>query len=88
MSAEPVFTVTITCTVELTVDEVWPDNDGPKDPTAEDVAEAMQQYKDGRSLGKRKTLEDWALLDEDFMEVYVEGPGLEGGFTSVEVWKR
>lgn len=80
MSDTPVFIVHIEEDIYLTVGEVWPDKDGPKDPTAEDVAEAMEQA--GR---KQRVLRDWCLLQDP--DVWVSGPGLDGTSATVKVWK-
>ena len=45
-------------TWELTEEEIWPDKDGPEDPTAEDVIDAMKSY--GRP---GDVIRDWALDD-------------------------
>jgi hypothetical protein len=56
----------------VTAEEIWPDGDGPEDPTAEDVAAVM------RAEGsKYRVLFDWNLLDYEELEVSVDG---------VEVW--
>lgn len=84
MSDELIFTIHIETDMELTVDEIWPDGDAPKNPTAEDVAEAMERTNDGLRTNKRRVLDDWCLLDD--LEVDVTGPGLEGGISNVKVW--
>ena len=43
----------------LSVDEIWPDKDAPKEPTAQDVVKRMQDY--GGSA--RQIIEEWNLLD-------------------------
>ena len=41
---------------DLTIDEVWPDRDGPAEPTAEDVVAAMKRT--GRI---ERMMRDWNL---------------------------
>ena len=65
------FVVTFDGEVTLERDEVWPDQDGPTNPTAEDVAAVMR--KCGR-MGD--VLHDWMLAP--CIEVRVDG---------VRVWK-
>lgn len=85
---ELTFTIHIEADYDLTVAEIWPDGDAPKNPTAEDVAEVMGRTNDGlrNVTNKRRVLHDWCLLDD--LEVWVEGDGLEGEPTSVKVWDR
>jgi hypothetical protein len=51
------FTITFPSIV-LGVGDVWPDDDGPDDPTAEDVAAVMAKYG-----GLHDVLFDWNLLN-------------------------
>ncbi|NBZ97081.1 MAG: hypothetical protein EBR40_11800 [Proteobacteria bacterium] len=84
----PTFTVHVESVVTMTVEEVWPDKDGPKDPTAEDVAEAMEWYMRSRRVRMYRMLDDWGLMDSNDLSVTVAGPGLEGTMTSVQVKGR
>ena len=65
-----VFDVTLTATHQLSLDEIWPDSDGPEVPTAEDVKAVME------SCGSKvSVLQEWMLLGD--LHVTVE---------DVEVW--
>ena len=55
--SKPVFTVRVP-EVELTVKQIWPDGDAPKDPTVDDVLAEMQKY--GTFLD---VLGDWRLVE-------------------------
>lgn len=56
--------------VLLTADNVWPDGDGPDNPTAEDVEELIHEMAGRDLLGLAK---DWFLDDNVDVAVY-EGP--------------
>ncbi len=66
--------------VEMKVDDVWPDDDGPANPTAEDVLEQMKRYG-----SKRTVIFDWALLDDIEISVsaFIDGKHV----TSNAVWR-
>jgi hypothetical protein len=85
MSDQPTFIVHIEADIELTVDEIWPEGDAPKHPTAEDVAERMERDELRNMTNKRQVLNDWCLLDD--LMVWVEGDGLEGDTVSVRLWE-
>lgn len=53
------FLVTISDYIEMTVEDIWPDGDGPENPTDEDVATAMREYG-----SKQRVLRDWELLND------------------------
>jgi hypothetical protein len=52
---------------DLSVEEVWPDGDAPKNPTSDDVVQAML-----KSGSVWQLYRDWDL---DIQEVEVYGPG-------------
>lgn len=64
------WTIHVEADIHITEAEVWPDGDGPENPTAEDVAQAMRNHGT-----RRMTMRDWGLDDE--LVVTVE---------NVEVW--
>lgn len=51
--------------LNLDVEDIWPDGDAPEEVTAEAVAELMRQDT------KRRTLDDWCLIDELRVAVHV-----------------
>jgi len=56
--------------VELSAEDVWPDGDGPENPTAEDVAVLL------RKAGMYGLVGDWNLLAGQWLQVRVLGePG-------------
>ena len=50
------FTFHYSGTVSLDVDSIWPDGDGPKNPTAEDVAKVVEECG-----GCATIIRDWSL---------------------------
>jgi hypothetical protein len=56
------FTITLP-PVQLEVHEVWPDDDAPRNPTAEDVVDKMRE-----TGTPARVLSDWGLVSE--LEVY------------------
>ena len=69
MSVELRFRITIRDEYYLTESEVWPDGDGPLDPTAFDVAEQM-----GAGGSVRRVLDDWNMNEPS---VRVDGVTVE-----------
>lgn len=59
------FKVQFDGSVEMTVDEVWPDGDAPENPTAKDVAIKMRRTGTVASL-----LSEWNL--DSYLDVYVD----------------
>jgi hypothetical protein len=53
------FTIHIEADYFLTLNEIWPDGDGPDDPTAKDVKAAMEACG-----SKREVLRDWGMLTD------------------------
>lgn len=62
--------------VTLPVVDIWPDGDGPDEPTPEDVKKVMEKCG-----GKGFVLNDWNLLSELRAMVGPDGPG-----RPIEVW--
>lgn len=56
----PIFRFTYTCVSDLPVEEIWPDGDAPKRPTADDVRQIISSYGGGRAI-----LESWCLDEHD-----------------------
>lgn len=84
---EPRFSVTITFDVsDLEPRDLW--DVVPKDPTADDLAEEMEAYMRERRVSLVRLLEDWNLLEDDYVSVYVSGPGFDSEQTTVEVKNR
>ena len=54
-------------TVDLSEHEIWPNGDGPEDPTVEDVIDLMTVESDGDILS---LLGSWGLVDH--LKIYVE----------------
>ena len=50
------FSISYTIDVILDASEIWPDKDGPSDPTAADVLEVIEQCG-----GIRRVISDWDL---------------------------
>ena len=69
MSGDRRFRVTIRDEYFLTESEVWPDGEGPLDPTAFDVAQEM-----GNGGSVRRVLEDWNMNEPS---VRVDGVTVE-----------
>jgi hypothetical protein len=61
------FTFTFQCTVTLDETQIWPDMDGPEDPTANDVLAVIDDCG-----GAREVLRDWSLDDGTTTCVVVE----------------
>ena len=60
------FLLTITCQVELDADQIWPDHDGPKTPTAADVTDLLAElYREPHEV-----ITEWGL--EDHVQVSVD----------------
>lgn len=57
-------------------EEMWPDDDGPDNPTAKDVVKLIEQYG-----GIRRAVEDWNLLNGAYVRVTVDGVT-----TTEEIW--
>lgn len=60
MTEKKTFRITYEVDVELTANEIWPDGDGPENPTSDDVIELVKRlygYFPSRIVG------DWALDD-------------------------
>lgn len=55
-------------TIELGIENIWPDGDAPENPTAEDVAAVMEKCG-----GRRRVMDDWGL-DID-LRLSVSEPG-------------
>jgi hypothetical protein len=75
--SEPRFIVSIEYDPMFSKTQVWPDGDGPENPTAEDVAEVMR-----RSGGVDSWLMDWNMR----LSVSVREAG-NAAAGSVEVWR-
>lgn len=45
-------------TVELQIEDIWPDGDAPENPTAQDVADLIMKCG-----GPWAVMTDWALVD-------------------------
>ena len=71
------FCIHIETDVELCTSDIWPDGDAPENPTTLDVAKAMEECGN-----KRTVLDDWGLTYG--LEVTVTG-GLIPGVSPV--WK-
>lgn len=72
------FQIIIEGDAELTIKELWPDDDAPENPTAEDVRALME------SSGRRdRVLRDWMLLDDLDVTVLDNATGKH-----VRVWDR
>lgn len=52
------FTIDISGRVELSLEDLWPDDDPPNNPTAEDVAKLIENYVDISDF-----ISDWNLGD-------------------------
>ena len=52
----------------MSIDEIWPDGDAPKNPTTEDVLKIMRDYCKGNIY---HLIRDWALDKE--LTVIVDG---------------
>lgn len=51
------FRIHYECTAELTADQIWPDGDGPSEPTTADVCALIKRlHLDGPRL-----IQDWEL---------------------------
>lgn len=50
------FNFQIEASLYLSVDEIWPDGDAPENPTADDVAQVIEQCG-----GLRAVIRDWDL---------------------------
>lgn len=68
MSEQKVFNITFGGSVRLSVDEIWPDGDGPEDPTPEDVVARMEE-----EINKHSLVDEWGL--EDDLEITVAHNG-------------
>lgn len=53
-------------TFELTEGDIWPDGDGPENPSAQDVIEEMKAYGPNFMV-----IRDWAL--DDSLKIIVDG---------------
>jgi hypothetical protein len=51
------FTICIEAEVQMSIEDIWPDDDAPENPTAKDVIQAMQD--DCISIGR--LVEDWNI---------------------------
>ena len=51
------FTIEVDSFTEMCIDEIWPDGDAPKNPTAEDVARRIQES----CLNAGDLLQEWNL---------------------------
>lgn len=60
------FEFTITISVDLTEDQVWPDGDAPENPTASDALEVFEACNPGDYL---RTASEWNLEDAAQLEV-------------------
>jgi hypothetical protein len=70
------FRVYIDGEITLSEDEIWPDGDGPAEPTLADVKAVMEKCGSEGSV-----LEDWNLMQYVRVTVGPDGPG-----RGVEVW--
>jgi len=61
---KPKFLLSIEMNVELSVEELWPDGDGPENPTEEDVVDLINAEG-----GVPEILNDWNL--SDLVKIYV-----------------
>lgn len=59
------FTINIECSVDMDLDELWPDGDAPENPTAKDVENLIE--KSGGPVG---IIDDWNLRDDFLLFVY------------------
>lgn len=59
------FNIAITAEWDLSEDEIWPDGDGPENPTTADVIAELTKIRP-----QRRALHDWNL---DEYEVTVDG---------------
>lgn len=59
------FTITLEMDVSLTAEEVWPDDDAPEDPTAEDVLAVMK----GKGHGKLDAVDAFNLEESVSLHV-------------------
>jgi hypothetical protein len=57
LSSEPEFTISFP-SITLSVSEIWPDNDGPIEPTPTEIIARMRDYG-----GVGSVISDWCLLD-------------------------
>jgi hypothetical protein len=53
------FCFSIETHVDLTVDEIWPDNDAPENPTVDDVLKVIAECG-----GATQVIQDWNLVDD------------------------
>jgi hypothetical protein len=60
------FTFEVSKTFEMSPEEIWPDGDGPEDPTLEDVFKEIEKCG-----GAQSAIYDWYLTDE--LDLAVEG---------------
>ena len=66
------FSISYTIDVILDESQIWPDRDGPSNPTAEDVLQVIDQFG-----GIRRVIDDWDL-----------DPGGDGHLDVYEVTNR
>lgn len=59
------FTLSLDITVDLDLDDLWPDGNAPENPTTDDVRELIR--RDG---GAHRVLNDWNLVDR-FDEFFI-----------------
>lgn len=65
------FTLTFQCTVTLDESQIWPDMNGPSEPTADDVANVIDDCG-----GALEVLREWSLDDD--LECVVIGKTADG----------
>lgn len=61
---KPKFLLSLEMNVDLSMEELWPDGDGPEDPTEEDVVNLIKSEG-----GILEILNDWNL--SELVKVYV-----------------
>lgn len=72
------FRISITCEVELDLDDLWPDGDAPDNPTEQDVRRLID--RDG---GPIRILDDWNLWDDGGEIAVTEVSGYEAYWRTV-----
>lgn len=66
MSSEKSFCLTLSGDSHILASELWPDGDGPENPTPEDVRKLINS-----SGGLGRVLSDWNLEDDFWLDVEV-----------------
>ena len=59
------FTINIECSVDMDLDELWPDGDAPENPTAKDVEDLIEKCG-----GPVDIIDEWNLRDDFLLFVY------------------